>query len=150
MNGRSQYTGCMNRSRQKSKHREVYSEGLEVTLGLSKVASFGQWLFGLYINKLEQWINKRGRVNIAKFTIQILLYGDDIVLVVTTVHTLQDHPQALENFCNEVGMDMIIVKMELVLLSLKKKTRSLQINFKGEPLETVKNYKCLNLEFNKS
>ena len=47
-------------------------------------------LFGLYIEKLEEWLNLQGGdgVWLGEFVIKLLLYADDLVLVAKSTHGL--------------------------------------------------------------
>lgn len=57
-------------------------------------------LFGLYIDKLEEWINLQAGdgVRLGEFLIKFLLYSYDIVLIYKAVQGLQMHLYALEYF----------------------------------------------------
>ena len=67
-------------------------------------------LFGLYIDKLEEWLNFQGwdGVWFGEFVIKLVLYVDDLVLISKSSHGLQKHLYALEHFCREMGMQVNI------------------------------------------
>lgn len=44
-------------------------------------------------------------MNIAGFIIMILLYANNVILIARMLHNLQDHLEALDSFCMDVGMN---------------------------------------------
>ena len=78
-------------------------------------------LFGIYIDKLEEWLNLQGGdgVQLWEFVIKLLLYADDIVLIFKSAHGLQMHLYALEHFCRAVGMQVYTRKTKIMVFSNK-------------------------------
>jgi len=50
-------------------------------------------LFGLYIDKLEEWLNSQGGdgTYLGKFVIRLLLYADDLIMIAKSALGLQEH-----------------------------------------------------------
>ena len=46
-------------------------------------------MFNLYIDNIEQWINMKG--GLGGIIIKILLYVDNLIVIVSTLHILQGH-----------------------------------------------------------
>ena len=80
-------------------------------------------LFGLYIDKLEEWLNLQGGdgVRLGEFVINLLLYVDDLVLISKLARGLQMHLYALDHFCRAVGMQVNISKTKIMIFSNKRK-----------------------------
>jgi len=75
---------------------ESFRSNIRVKHGCSLSPTF----FGLYINKLEDWLNsQRGdRIHLGKFVIRLLLYGDDFILIAKFSLGLQQYLLSFEQF----------------------------------------------------
>jgi hypothetical protein len=62
-------------------------------------------LFGLYIDKLEEWLNLQDNDGalLGEFVIRLLLYADDLILIAKSALGLQEHLISLEHFCRTSG-----------------------------------------------
>lgn len=62
--------------------------------------------FGLYIDKLEEWLNLQGSdgVHLSDFVIRLLLYAHDLLLIAKYALGLQEHLLSIERFCKRLGM----------------------------------------------
>ena len=78
----------------------VSSRVSEVISGSSKGAHYplpffplSPTLFGLYIDKLEEWLNLEGGdgVLMGEYVIRLLLYADDLILIAKSALVLQEH-----------------------------------------------------------
>ena len=58
---------------------------------------------------------------LCKFVIRLLLYVDDLILIVKLTLGLQEHLLSLKHFFKSVGMQVNISKMKVVVLSKKRK-----------------------------
>jgi len=76
-------------------------------------------IFGLYIDKLEEWLNSQGGdgIYLCKFVISILLFADDLILIAKSALGLQEHLLSLEYFCRSMGMQVNISKTKVVVFS---------------------------------
>jgi len=74
------------------------SESFRSDIGAKQGCPLSTTLFGMYIDKLEKWLNLKGGdgVRLGEFAIKILLYANDIVLISKSAHGLQMHLYALE------------------------------------------------------
>lgn len=63
------------------------------------------------------------------------------------MHGLRENLKALEHFCQEVGMQVNINKTKIMIFSLSRKDKPSTFLFEGSPLEIVKDYKYLGIEF---
>ena len=66
------------------------SESFRSGIGVKQGCPLSPTLFGLYIDKLEEWLNLQGGdgVWLGKFVIKLLLYGDDLLLISKLAHGL--------------------------------------------------------------
>lgn len=135
--------------RAKIRTSEGMSECFGSDIGVKQGCPLSPTLFGLYIDKLETWLNmSEGEgVHLADYVVKLLLYVDDLILISKTAHGLRNHLRALKHFCKEVGMEVNITKTKIMILSLKRKAKQITFLFEGNPLEIVKEYKYLDIEF---
>ncbi|KAH9299597.1 hypothetical protein KI387_031279, partial [Taxus chinensis] len=94
--------------RAKIKTREGMSECFGSNIGVKQGCPLSPTLFGLYIDKLEDWLNKTegGGIQLASFVVKLLLYADDLILISKIAQGLREQLKALELFCQEVGMQV--------------------------------------------
>jgi hypothetical protein len=99
------------------------SKSFRSNIGVKQGCPLSPTLFGLYIDKLEEWLNSQGGdgIHLGKFVIRLLLYTDDLILIAKSAHGLQEHLCSLVHFCRRVGMQVNISKMKVVVFSNKKK-----------------------------
>jgi hypothetical protein len=86
------------------------SESFRSDIGFKQGCPLSPTLFGLYIDKVEEWINSQGGdgIHLGKFVIRLLLYADDLILIAKSTLGLQEHLCSLEHFCRKVGMQVNI------------------------------------------
>ena len=129
---------------------EGLSEDFDSNIGIKQGCPLSPTLFRLYIDKLEEWINKtHGEgVQLAHFVVRLLLYADNLIILARTAKGLKEHLKALEIFFHEVGMQVNTSKTKIMIFSLKK-NRDIQDEFQFErnSLEIVEEYKYLGIDF---
>jgi len=88
------------------------SESFRSDIGVKQGSTLSTILFGLYIDKLEEWLNLQGGdgVQLGEFVIKLLLYVEDLVLISKLTHGLQMHLYALEHFYRGVGMQVNLAR----------------------------------------
>ena len=97
------------------------SESFRSDIGIKQGCPWSPTLFGLYIDKLEEWLNSQGGdvKYLGKFVIRLLLYANDLILIAKPALGLQEHLQSLEHFYRSVGMQVNINKTKVVVFSKK-------------------------------
>lgn len=119
-------------------------------IGVKQGCPLSPMLFGLYIDKLEEWLNNDSSegVQLANYVIKLLLYVDDLILIAKSAKGLREHLKTLETFCHEVGMQVNISKTKVMIFSWRR-NKKIQVDFlfEGSPLEVVNEYKYLGLNF---
>jgi hypothetical protein len=128
------------------------SESFRSDIGVKQGCPLSPTLFGLYIDKLEEWLNSQGGdgIHLGKFIIRLLLYADDLILIAKSILGLQEHLCSLEQFCRRVGMQVNISKTKVVVFSNKRKHNQHKFYFEGNILEEVADYKYLRIDFNRN
>jgi len=106
-------------------------------------------LFGLYIDKLEEWLNLHSGdgVRLGEFVITLPLYADDLVLIAKSAHGFQMHLYALKNFCKSVGMQVNTSKNKIMIFSNKRDKSQHTFFFEGNILEEINENKYLRIDF---
>lgn len=91
-------------------------------IGVKHGCPLSPTLFGLYIDKLEECLDKNNGdgVQLAKYVIKLLLYADDLILIAKTMDSLREHLKALEAFCQVVRMQVNTSKTRAMIFSLKE------------------------------
>ena len=125
------------------------SECFGSDIGVKQGCPLSPTLFGLYIDKLEEWKNKANGegIELAEYVIRLLLYADDLILIAKTTKGLREHLKNLETFCMEVGMEVNISKTNIMVFSLRKRKQHCTFIFNDKALEIVEEYKYLGIDF---
>ena len=75
-------------------------------------------LFGIYIDKLEECLEKAGCVGLSLtgIVINLLLYAEDIVLIERSPHDLENQLRMLMDFFSNMGMIVNTDKTKVVII----------------------------------
>jgi len=97
-------------------------ESFRSGIGVKQGFPLSLTLFGLYIDKLEEWLDLQGGdcVRLGEFVIKLLLYANDIVLICKSAHGLEMHLYALEHFCRAVCMQVNTRKTKIMIFCNKR------------------------------
>jgi hypothetical protein len=129
-------------------------ESFRSDIGVKQGCPLSPTLFGLYIEKLEEWLNlQEGDGSLlGEFVIRLLLYADDLILIAKSAPRVQEHLISLEHFCSIVGMQVNTSKTKVVVFSSKRKQKHNQhkFYFEGNTLDEVAYYKYFGIDFNKN
>jgi hypothetical protein len=84
---------------------DIY-ESFRSDIGVKQGCPLSPTLLGLYIDKLEEWLNLQegDGALLGDFVIRLLLYVDDLILIAKSSLRLQEHLISLEHFCSTVGI----------------------------------------------
>jgi hypothetical protein len=118
-------------------------ESFRSDIGIKQGCPLSPILFGLYIDKLEEWLNSHegDGALLGDFVIRLLLYADDLILIAKSTLGLQEHLISLERFCSTMRMQVNTSKI---------KHKQHKFYFEGNTLEEVADYKYLRIDFNKN
>ena len=104
-------------------------------------------LFGIYIDKLEDCLEKAGCVSptLIGIVINILLYADDIVLMERSTHDLENQLRILKDFCSNMGMIVNIDKAQVMIIKSNNIPYDTFV-YENNNLEEVTSYKYLGVD----
>ena len=94
---------------------------INCNIGVKQGCPFSPTLFGIYIDKLEVCLEEEGCVSptLTSIVINILLYADDIVLMVRSPHDLENQLRILKDFCSNMGMTVNTDKTKVMVIKSK-------------------------------
>ena len=131
----------------KFKNNEGWSKDIKCNIGVKQGFPLSPTLFGIYIDKLEGFLEEAGCVGtiLAGIVIILLLYVDDIVLLVRCPSHHVKKLRILKDFCSTMGMAVNTDKTEIMIIESKKDT---YVNFvyDNNNLEEVSSYKYLGID----
>ena len=110
-------------------------------------------LFSLYVNDLPQALNSEDPNEsyiLGSTKLSCLMYADDLVLLAKTKDGLQNHLIKLQDYCTKWKLKVNITKTKIIIFNKQGKFISEQITLNGIPVECVKSYKYLGIDFSNS
>jgi hypothetical protein len=104
-------------------------------------------LFGIYIDKLEECLEKTGCVGptLTGIVINLLLYADDIVLMARSPHDLENQLRILNDFFFNMGMNVNTDKTKVMIIKSNKISYD-TFRYDNNDLEEVNSYKYLGID----
>jgi hypothetical protein len=117
-----------------------YSKGVRQGCPLSPL------LFNIYINEFIHRVNLNTKSDITlngNDKINILLYADDIVIIGQSQKELQDHLNALSEFCDFWGLQVNTRKTKCMVINRGNRLCNLNVSIKNDIIENVKSFKYL-------
>jgi hypothetical protein len=108
----------------KFKNTEGWSKYINCNIGVKQGCPLSPTLFGIYIDKLEDCLEKEGCVGptLTGIVINILLYSNDIILMERSPHDLENQLRILKDFCSNMGMIVNIDKTKVMIIKSNKIT----------------------------
>jgi hypothetical protein len=91
----------------KFKNTEGWSKEINYNIGANQGCPFSPTLFGIYIDKLEDFLEEVGCVGptLIGIVINLILYVDDIILIARSPHDLENHLRILKDFLLQYGYE---------------------------------------------
>ena len=88
----------------KFKNIEDWSKEINCNIGVKQGCPLSPILFGIYIDKLEDCLEKAGCVGptLTGIVINLLLYANDIILMVRSPHDIEKKLRILNDFCSNI------------------------------------------------
>jgi hypothetical protein len=130
----------------KFRNNEGWSKEINCNIGVKQGCPLSPTLFGIYIDKLEACLEEASCVGttLAGIVIILLLYIDDIVLMVRCPFDLNKQLRILKDFCSSIGMSINIDKTKVMIIKSKKITYT-NFVYDNNNLEEVNSYKYLGV-----
>jgi hypothetical protein len=132
----------------KFRNIEGWLEEINCNIGVKQGCPLSPTLFGIYIDKLEYWLEDVGCTGptLTGIVIILLLYVDDIVLMERNPYDLSKHLRILKDFFSSMGMTVNTDKMKVMIIKSKKITYDTFV-YDNNSLEEVPSYKYLGMIF---
>ena len=118
-------------------------------MGVKQGCPLSPTLFGLYIDELEELIakyNKHKEIDgpaVGKYTLLILLYADDVILMTQTPKGMTNLLELLRDFCDRSGLTVNVAKTKMVICSNKPGDI---LTYNDKIIKQVTNFKYLEIE----
>ncbi|KAK2574774.1 hypothetical protein KPH14_013003, partial [Odynerus spinipes] len=112
--------------------------------------SLSPTLFSLMIHDIDKYFEENGHNRIIK-DMEILLFGDDLVIIGSNPMDLQEKTDTLFKYCQEKKLEVNIEKTKI--LECKRTNRKLsnrKIKYDGVEIEKVKSYTYLGIPFSQN
>ena len=138
----------------------VLGEMFSSNIGVMQGCPLSQLLFGLLTDRVEIYIHEMlpgVGVHMGQMLLQILLYADDLVLLAESQADLQKMLNALQQFCELMGLMVTVKKSDAVIFNSNYAPQrdgvtpddggSMPLVFKGAPLAVKNMFLYLGLLF---
>ena len=126
------------------------SDSIASTIGVKQGCPLSPTLFGLYIDEVDDFIQRGGGagVDLSGTQIHIMLYADDIVLLAESQEDLQHHLRALGSFCTQRGLSVNLGKTKVLIFhtsgTVRRRTAFM---FEDSQIEIADSYVYLGITF---
>ena len=102
----------------KFKNTKGWSKVINYDIIVKQGCPLSPILFGIYIDKLEECLEKAGCVGptLTSIVINLLLYADDIVLMARSPHDLENQLRILKDFFSNMGMTVNTDKNKVMII----------------------------------
>jgi hypothetical protein len=131
----------------KFKNTKEWSKEINCNIGVKQGCPLSPTLFGIYIDKLEDCLEKAGCVSstLTGIVINLLIYADDIVLMERSSHDLENQLRILKDFCSNMGMTVNTDKTKVMIIKSNKIPYDTFL-YDNNNLEEVTSYKYLGID----
>jgi hypothetical protein len=91
----------------KFKNTEGWSKDINYNIRVKQCCPLSPALFGIYIDKLEDFLEKTGCVvpNLTRIVINLLVYVNHIILMARGPHDIENQLRILNDFFSNMGND---------------------------------------------
>jgi hypothetical protein len=131
----------------KFKNIEGWSKDINCNIGVKQGCLLSPTLFGIYIDKLEECLEKAGCVGptLTVIVINLLCYADDIVLMAMSPHDLENQLRILKDFFSNMCMTLNTDKTKVMIIKSNKIPYHTFV-YDNNKLEEVTSYKYLGTD----
>lgn len=141
---RSIYTDVMSCVRNINTFSEFFKSDIDLLQG--EVLS--PFLFSLFINDLEMYLqqNPNAGITLEQLSIYLIMFDDAAVIISDTIEGLQSSLNYLEMYCNKWNLSVNIDKMKIVVFRKGNiLNRNEKWTFAGEEIEIVHSFNYLGI-----
>jgi hypothetical protein len=151
---------------QNIKSRIVYnnavSDFFDCKNGVRQGENLSPFLFSMYLNDLEQFLNDRNVNGLTSITedfeieldvylkLFVLLYADDTVIMSESKEDMQNQLNVFNDFCKKWKLKVNAEKSKVLVLSNGRLPANLKFTYNNKDLEIVPNFSYLGITFSKS
>jgi hypothetical protein len=117
-----------------TKFGRMAGEPFDSTRGVKQGDPLSPLLFGIFFDRVEQWLEERARecgVMLGGKLLKMLLYADDLALLASSPEELQQMLDALSAFCSHYDMEVNVSKTEVVVFGRQRYQGPAQFTFLG-------------------
>ena len=132
--------------------KEGVSEIIQSTIGVKQGCPLSPTLFGLYIDEMAEYLEKKGGkgAQLGGTQIPLLLYADDIVLISDSPEEMQKHLNILRIFALDSGMSVNLGKTKTMIFNSTPqwvRRSAPTFNYGESMVEYTDNYTYLGVVF---
>jgi hypothetical protein len=129
------------------KNTQGWSKDINYNMRVKQGCPLSPTLFGIYIDKLEECLEKVGCVSptLTGIVINLLLYGNDIILMARSPHDLENQLRILKDFFSNMGMTINTHKTKVMIIKSNKIPYDTFV-YDNNNLEKVNSYKYLGID----
>jgi hypothetical protein len=123
------------------------SKETNFNIGVKQGCPLSPTLFGIYIDKLEEFLEKSGCVGptLTGIVINLLLYANDIVLMARSPHDIENQLRILQEFFYNMSMTVNTNKTKVMIINSNKIPYDTFV-YDKKKLEEVTSYKYLGID----
>jgi hypothetical protein len=129
------------------KNIEGWSKEINCNIEVKQACSLYPTVIGIYIDKLEDFLEKECSVGhtLTGIVINLLLYSDDIILMARFPRDLENQLRILKDFCSNIGMTINTNKTKVMIIKSNKIPYDTFV-YDNNNLEEVTSYKYLGID----
>ena len=151
---------------QNIKSRIVYnnavSDFFDCNKGVRQGGNLSHFLFSMYLNDLEQFLNDRNVNGLTSITedfeieldvylkLFVLLYADDTVIMSESKEDMQNQLNVFNDFCKKWKLKVNAEKLKVLVFSNGRLPANLKFTYNNRDLEIVPNFSYHGITFSKS
>jgi hypothetical protein len=131
----------------KFRNTECWSKEISYNIKVKQGCPLCPTLFGIYIDKLEDYLEKVGCVDptLTRIVVNLLMYSDDIVLMARSPHDLENQLRVLKDFFSNMDMIVNTNKTKVMIIKSNKIPYDTFV-YENNNLEEVTSYKYLGID----
>ena len=143
-------------------YNNAASDFFDCNNGVRQLENLSPFLFSMYLNDLEQFLNDRNVNGLTSITedfeseldiylkLFVLLYADDTVIMSESKEDMQNQLNVFNDFCKKWKLKVNAEKSKVLVFNNGRLPANLKFTYINRDLEIVPNYSYLGITFSKS